>query len=328
MSDPTPPFIRTVLGDRDPESVAPGVVYGHEHLIIDSPLIAERFPHIHLHSTDAAVVEVGYCRDAGAALMIDCMPVAAGRDVARLAEISRRSAVDVVATTGLHHDRYYGPLHWSNRVDVDTLTELFIQDLIVGVDAFDYTSPVLQRTPHRAGVVKAATSGPQPDERDRRNLLAVGQAAAAAGAPVLTHCEGGLGGLAQIDMLAAQGVPPSSIILSHVDKSDDPAYLRDLVDTGAVVELDQTLRQHDRGVESVTVRMIADLLDAGYGDRVIVGTDGARRSLWSTLGGSPGLAWLSSDFPKVLSEAGFPTATISDVMRNNALRALTWRAPA
>ena len=33
----------------------------------------------------------------------------------KLAELSRRTGVHVVAPTGLHHDRYYGPSHWSHR---------------------------------------------------------------------------------------------------------------------------------------------------------------------------------------------------------------------
>ena len=76
-----------------------GVVYGHEHLIIDSPLIADRFPHIHLYDVDAATAEVSACRAAGAVLMIDAMPICDGRDAVRLAEISRRTSVDIIAAT-------------------------------------------------------------------------------------------------------------------------------------------------------------------------------------------------------------------------------------
>jgi len=121
--------IRTVLGDIEGFD---GVAYAHEHLVLDSPLIADRFPHILLDDVDAAVAEVGECRAAGAGLMVDTMPVSAGRDVVRLAEISTRTGVPIVAATGLHHDRYYGPLHWTNRVGADELTALFVADLIEG----------------------------------------------------------------------------------------------------------------------------------------------------------------------------------------------------
>jgi len=318
----TTPFVRTVLGDI---TTVEGVIYAHEHLIIDSPLIADRFPHIHLHDVDAAVEEVAETRRAGAGLMVDTMPVAAGRDVSRLAVIAERTGVHIVAVTGLHHDRYYGPLHWTNRVSGNELTGLFIADLTEGIDAFDYTGPVVRRTPHRAGVVKVATSGAQPDSRDVRNLNAVAAASVATGAPVMTHCEGGLGGVAQVAHLAGAGVPPSSIIVSHVDKAPDISSMIELARWGSILELDQSLREWEKGTGSVTVRAILALVEAGFEDQIVLGTDGARRTLWRSLGGRPGLAWLASDFPAVLGRAGLGPGTLHKIFSTNAMRALTWR---
>lgn len=317
--------IRTVLGDIDD---APGVAYLHEHLILDSPLIADRFPHIHLFDVEAAVEEVDQCRTAGAGIMVDAMPISAGRDAVRLAEISRRTEVPIVAATGLHHDRYYGPAHWTNRVTVDELAQLFIDDLLEGIDEFDYTGPIVRRTSYRAGLVKVATSGVIPDARDLRNLAAVAAASVATGAPVLTHCEGGLGGIAQVDRLVDAGVPADAIILSHVDKTEDLRYLCDLAQTGATLEFDQVLRQHELGPGSITVRAIVTLADAGFADRIVVGTDGARRSLWTALGGAPGLAWLADHLPAVLRQAGLHEADLERVLHNNAMQALAWRAVA
>jgi len=323
LDDSTGRFIRTVTGDI--VNVPPGVVYAHEHLIIDSPLIAAMFPDIHLYDVDAAVQETTLSRDAGAALFVDAMPAAAGRDASRLATISERSGIAIVATTGLHHDRYYGALHWSNRASADELADLFIADLVDGIDVFDYTGPIVRRTANKAGLVKAATNGPSLNARDVRNLEAVGMASVSTGAPVLTHCEGGLGGMEQVEFLSARGVPAGSVILSHVDKSADLGYLRDLAATGAYLELDQTLRQSDRGTESISVRAVASLVEAGFGTQIVVGTDGARRALWRSLGGTPGLAWLASEFGDLLAQVGLSAQQISAIMRDNALEALRWR---
>lgn len=315
--------IRTVLGDR--HEIRDGVVYAHEHLILDSPLIEDRFPHIHLHDVDAAVAEVSGCAAAGAVLMLDAMPIAAGRDILRLAEIATRTGVDVVASTGLHHDRYYGVRHWTNRVGCDALVELFIADLTDGVDEFDYTGPIVQRTRHRAGVVKVATSGPTPDARDRRNLEAAAIASRVTGAPVLTHCEGGSGAIAQVEFLASHGVPSRNVILSHVDKAGDLPALHDIAATGAVLELDQSLRHANEGTASFTARAIVSLIEAGYERQLVVGTDGARRSLWSSLGGEPGLAWLAAALPRVLAEAGVDAVRRALILHENAVAALRWR---
>lgn len=317
-------FVRTVLGDEAGSDF--GIVYAHEHLIIDSPYIAAEFPHIHLSDISAAVAEVAQCRDAGVGLMLDAMPCASGRSIERLATIAERTGVSIVAATGLHHDRYYGPLHWSNHVGVDSLTELFIADLVEGIDRFDYTGPIVERTTHRAGVVKVATSGGVPDARDLRNLEAAAGASVATGAPILTHCEGGLGAPEQVERLSGWGVPASAIILSHVDKARDLQYLRDIAQTGAVLEFDQSLRDHEDAADGFSVCAIATLIDEGFGSRLVVGTDGARRSLWHFLGGAPGLAWLGRELPALLAARGVSSTDADLVLRTNAVRALRWRS--
>lgn len=44
------------------------------------------------------------------------------------------------------------------------------------------------------------------------------------------------------------GVPASAIILSHFDKPHDSNYLIELAETGAVLELDQGLREFDKDI--------------------------------------------------------------------------------
>ena len=317
-------MIRTVLGDRD---AICGMVFAHEHLIIDSPLVADRWPHILLDDVEAAVSEVAACRAAGVGLMVDAMPASAGRDVLRLAQIARRCGIDILCVTGLHHDRYYGPRHWSNHVDEDTLAGLFVADLITGVDQFDYTSPVVRRTAHRAGLIKVATSGDVPDRRDHRNLAAAAIASVRTGAPVMTHCEGGRGALAQVETLGAQGVPAAAIIVSHVDKAGDVAYAVDVASTGAVLELDQNVRQHAMGGAAPCLDVVAAVIEAGYEASIVLGTDGARRSLWTSYGGAPGLAWLADGFVALLRQRGLTDRQVTMVTRTNAIRALSWRTP-
>lgn len=273
-----------------------------------------------------AVAELGRCRAAGVRLVVDAMPVAAGRDVVRLAEIAAATGVDIVAATGLHHDRYYGPLHWSNRVAPEVLAELFVADLTVGVDRFDYTSPVVERTEFRAGIVKVATDGPALADRDRRCLEAVATASVRTGAPVLTHCEEGRGAVEQVVALTQHGVPAEAIILSHVDKARDVAYALEVAATGAYLELDQNLRQAPEGAQAHCLTVVEELVGHGHGAQIVLGTDGARRSLWTELGGSPGLAWLASGFAALLTQRGLGDG-LAAFFHDNPVRALTWRDP-
>ena len=100
--------------------------------------------------------------------MVDVMPAASGRNVGRLAEISRRTGMHIVACTGLHTPKYYeGP--WALKESSEVLAELFVADIEKGIDTYDYTGPVVRRTSYRAGILKVATLGERPTERERRS---------------------------------------------------------------------------------------------------------------------------------------------------------------
>ena len=62
--------VRTVLGDIDPGDL--GATYLHEHLIIDHPLVEDRFPHISCHRRRP---RRGAALPSGGA-MVDAMPCA------------------------------------------------------------------------------------------------------------------------------------------------------------------------------------------------------------------------------------------------------------
>jgi 5-phospho-D-xylono-1,4-lactonase len=277
--------IRTIGGDLPVELAGPA--YVHEHLIIDTPLVAETMPHIHLHSEDEAVREVQDCVAAGVRTMVDAMPAAAGRDPERLARISVRTGMRVVAATGLHTDRYYEHVPWTREETPERLAQRFVADIEEGIDRHDYLGDTVDRSDARAGIIKVASLSEELSGRDHRLFEAAAIAADTTGVPILTHTEGGLGGLHQIEKLTGLGLSPQRIALSHTDKVADVGYHRAMAETGVFLCYDQGLRNPD-----TTFGLVVAMIEAGYAARLLMGTDGARRTLWATLGGSPGLASL------------------------------------
>jgi phosphotriesterase-related protein len=311
--------VRTVLGDVPADRLGPA--YLHEHLVIDSPLVHDRFPHIWLPSVEDAVAEVGACATAGVGAMLDAMPCASGRDVVKLAAISRATGVHLVATTGLHTAKYYAGRPWTQEEGEDVLAELFTADVVEGIDRYDYGGPVVRRTGHRAGAVKAATSGDRPTASERRAFTAAAETVRRTGVPLLTHCEEGRGAPAQLELLRDLDVPLERVVLSHTDKVRDAGYHRELLQSGVNVEYDQALRQ-DPDEPRGTGWLIAGAVAAGHTDQLMLGTDGARRSLWRALGGSPGLAWLMTDFTAVLDRHGVDADTRRRILIDNPARVL------
>jgi phosphotriesterase-related protein len=314
-------IVRTVLGDIPPEGL--GATYMHEHLIIDSPLVADRLPHIHLPSVDDAVAELTPCRSAGAGALVDTMPAASGRDVRRLAAVSERSGLHVLAVTGLHTEKYYPGQAWALEASPEVLADLFTADIELGIDRFDYTGPVIERTDHRAGLIKVVTTGPDITTRDRRLFEAAAEAHGRTGAPVLSHCEEGRGALEQIALFREVGIPLERVVLSHTDKVPDPGLHLELLASGVNLEYDQALRQ-STNPEPATARLLVEMIGAGFLDRLMLGTDGARRTLWTSLGGSPGLAWLLTGFADVLAALGIDAAAWETMLVTNPARFLSF----
>ncbi len=295
------PFARTVLGDVPVADL--GITYAHEHLVIDRPSRpVELVPDFFLGDVEAMAAELADAAEFGLRTAVDAMPIDAGRNVLKLAELSRRSGVTIVAPTGFHHARYYGPSHWSERSSEDELADLFEADITVGIDERDYSGPIVRRTRHRAGVIKVAGSDGGPSPRDRRIFAAAAEAHHRTGAPILTHAEHGTGALEQVRLLTDLGVDPGRVAISHVDKVVERTYHRELLSTGAFGEYDQAFRWG--AADNGTMTLLAWMIEDGLGDRVLLGMDAARRRYYRAYGGEPGLRYLLGPFTTALDAHG------------------------
>jgi phosphotriesterase-related protein len=319
------PFVRTVLGDVDPADL--GITYAHEHLVIDGGRPCQLFPDLRLDSVEAAVEELAPAVARGLRAVVDAMPADAGRNVEKLAEISRRSGVHVVAPTGLHHERYYDDRHWSVLLDAGAIADLFVADVEEGIDALDYGGPVVRRTPHRAGVVKVAGDVDRLTAVEEKAFAAAAETHARTGVPILTHCEHGTAGPLQARFLVDRGVRPGSIVLSHTDKVVDRGYQREIMASGALVEYDQGFRWGP-GRPNGTLALLVWAFEDGHGDRIVLGMDAARRGYWAVHGGSPGMAWLLGDFAAAMAERGLGPAEQELLFVANPARAYAFAKPA
>jgi predicted metal-dependent phosphotriesterase family hydrolase len=250
------------------------------------------------------------------------MPADCGRNPEKLAELSRRSGVRIVAATGLHHERFYGASHWSLRVSEDELADLFVADVDLGIDERDYGGPIVRRTAVRAGIVKVAGSQDGPSDRDRPIFRAAAATHLRTGAPVHTHCEAGTGALEQIRLLVDAGVPAGHISVSHVDKVVDPGYHRELLSTGAFAVYDQAFRWDER--ENGTLRLLESAVADGLDGQVMLGMDAARQGYYRAFGGTPGLAWLLRGFSEEMEACGLGPEIRHRLFVDNPARAFAF----
>ena len=125
--------------------------------------MVEMAPDFLLADVDKAVDGSRQPRPAsGCGAVVDAMPCDLGRNVLKLAEISRRSGVHVVAPTGLHSRRTTAEPTGAPRCRSTTIADAFIADIARASTPTTTRRPSIRRTPHRAGVIKVAGGVDRP----------------------------------------------------------------------------------------------------------------------------------------------------------------------
>jgi phosphotriesterase-related protein len=316
-------FLRTVTGDI--ETAESGVCYAHEHIIIDSSFTTFCNPDFLLDSVELACTEILEFRDAGGRTLIDSMPCGGGRNAVKLAQVTERTGVNVVCPTGLHLQKYYPPGHWGEHLSAEQIAELLVADIDEGIDARDYNGPSISRTPHKAGVIKVATSGARPTEHERKVIEAAVIAHRNTGAPILTHTEQGEGALEQVRLFQDLGALLAHVVLSHTDRKPDPGYHKEILSSGVMLEYDSAFRWPESG-GNPTLALVLTMFAEGFGGQILLGMDAARRKYWRSYGGKPGLRFLLTDFAPQLRGGGLKQNDIDTIFIRNPQRCYSFHS--
>ncbi|MFF5184419.1 phosphotriesterase [Streptomyces sp. NPDC000345] len=265
--------VRTVLGDIPPELL--GVCDAHDHLFLSTPLLAGQ----ELRSPHDARAELAAFRGLGGTAVAQWTPYGLGRRAADLPRLSEEAGVHVVAATGLHQGAHY------DEATLDglrgRLAEVFVAELTRGIG----TSGV------RAGFVKVAGDFHGIGAHTRWTMTAAAEAHHATGAPVAVHLELGTAALDVLDLLCGElGVPPHRVIIGHLNRSPDGVTHRQVAQQGAYLAFDGPSRTH----HATDWRMpdaVRDLVEAGFGDRLLLGGDTTIPAARG-VGGGPGMPYL------------------------------------
>jgi phosphotriesterase-related protein len=316
-------FIRTALGDIDPAVLGPTDY--HEHLFQASPLLAGDELDDEMRSGE----EASHLVRSGIRAMVDATPIGLGRDPAAVARIGAATGLAVIVTTGAHREPHYGSNHWLLSHDEGDLRAMFERDLVIGCPVADVPGvgrPALgpRGVPVRAGLLKAGIGYWWITPFEHRVLNAVAAAHFSTGAPVMVHLEAGSAANEVLDLLASLQVEPSSVVLAHIDRNPDPGLHAALAERGAYLGYDGMAR-HREYPDAVLIDCLTAVVESGYGDRILLGGDVARRTRYVAYGGMPGLSYLGDRFvPRVVARIGRPAT--DRILVENPARYLTWRA--
>ena len=302
--------VMTVRGAIDGEDL--GVVDYHEHLYFDAPdWLLREDRDFRLNSVERSAEELRSWARAGGRTLIEMSAIDFGRNVRQVVRIADLVPdVHVVVITG-YNKPYFCDRAILNEDEV-AMVRNCIRDIETGIDG----------TGVKAGIVKGGSGYNTFQEADRKLMRIAAKVHVETGVPVMTHTEAGTMGYDQVSLLDAQGVPPGRVCLSHMDRNPDFWEHRRIAEAGAYLGYDCPGKVK-YGPDEMRIDVLKRMIDAGLGDRILLGNDLGRPSYWRSYGGGPGLDFVLTRFVPRLREEGVSDAAIRDLLENNPRRFLT-----
>lgn len=294
--------LMTVSGPVDPAQIT-GTVLAHEHLIVDLRTDTDRIGLI--DDREAVLSELRECVELGLGLIVEQTCRGMGRDVVGLRELSEQSGLPIVAATGYYYEKFHPESEISD--DIDAVAELLISDLEDGADG----------TTIQAGVIAEVGTSGSATASEKLSVRAAARAALATGRSVGTHAHLSTGAIEQFDLLTEEGLPPARIMIGHQDLAENADAIVPLAKAGAFVAFD-TVGKNAYQPDETRLRLILDLLEAGFADRVILSNDISRNGYLLAHGGH-GYRHVLTTFRDLLVDAGVDEVTLMMLYRDNAL---------
>lgn len=350
------PKIMTVLGPIDASEL--GKTITHEHLFIDlscylrppkpgedpgwfhDPVRMENLHLMHrdpygnrdnciLDDIDLAVREVGIFKALGGRTIVDVTLVDIGRDVVKLAEVSRRTGLNILAGCG-HYIRSSYPPGVAEMTE-QQLTDELLREIRHGVGD----------TGIRPGIIGEIGTGDPIDPVEIKMLRAAARAQVETGLAITVHVHApGRRGNEVLDVLIGEGVRPDKIILDHICASlahldieftDAIRYIESLLARGCYVEFDlcgnssyfQT-ETHSwwQATDRERAKALAILCRAGYAKQFLLSQDIGHKHYLREYGGW-GYGHVLDAFSQHMREAGIDATTIAGFLTDNPARALS-----
>jgi predicted metal-dependent phosphotriesterase family hydrolase len=305
--------VHTVLGEIDASEL--GVTYAHEHLLtMPGEHLLKGSDDTILDSLDKSAAEMELFKQAGGNAIVELSCSEYGRDGAGLAELSRRTGVNVIAATGHIMEGYWrGVLDLSER-SIESLVDEMVHDLTEGLaEAPDV----------RAGVIKVGTSkeAVHPDEEKMLRAAAIVQRDL--GVPITTHTTAGHIPLEQVRIFEEAGADLEHVCIGHQDRRlvwDDHLAV---VKSGCRIGYDCISKEHYEP-EAKRIEFAKRLVDEGFGDHLVLSGDIARKSYLTSYGGGPGFTYILWRFVPWLWQEGVSREATDKMLIHNPARLFAW----
>lgn len=314
--------IHTVLGEKSPREL--GFTQCHEHLLLRRGKSFEINPALCMDDLEKSVREAAAYKAAGGAAVVEAQPVGCGRDSVGLVEISRRTGVDVIASTGFHKLLFYPEGHWIRHASERELAGMFVEELTGGMYSNADRDFGGSRHNARAGIIKTALDIGDLYGRYRELFGAAVLAHKETGAPLMVHIEKGSCPEALTAYLEKNGADLSKIYFCHMDRAcGDEEVFRRVLEDGVSLEFD-TIGRFRYHSDAHELDLFRKVLDWGYGGRLLFSLDTTRERLKAYTSGAVGLSYILDTFMPYMKKEGISDKDIYKISIENPGRILAW----
>jgi phosphotriesterase-related protein len=249
-------IVNTVLGPLETGNL--GFTLMHEHVVSQGP-VARNYPELFgPRFLDRIVAGITEAREGGVKTIVDATTFDLGRDVALLAEVSRRTGVNIIASTGwwMNTPAYLG------GHSPDLFADLFVREIEVGIAG----------TGIKAGMLKSAADFGGITANGEIMLRSVARAHRRTGVPIMLHSYAPEQiAKRQLAILKEEGVDLKRVVVDHVNDTRDMEYLHWILEQGCYLGMDRypglNLSAYAR---TETMKW---LIDSGWTDRLLPSHD-------------------------------------------------------
>jgi phosphotriesterase-related protein len=339
---------QTVLGLVRPEELGPTTT--HEHLLIDfkvmytppteatelhkslQPVSLENLAwvrydqfrsrdNMEIMDEELSISEALLFKGHGGKTIVDATTIGIGRDPFALARIARATGLNVIMGAG-----YYVGVTHPDGLDAKSADEIgaqIVEELTTGVG----------NTRVKAGIIGELGCSWPLDDNERNVLIGGAIAQQETGAAILIHPGRNPKAPFEIlDVLEAAGADIGRVIMGHLDRTIfDDDQLLELAARGSYLEYDlwgwetsyYPLGDIDIPTDAQRIVWVKMLIDAGYGERIVLAHDVFSKTRLVAYGGF-GMGHILENIVPRMRQKGISEAEIDNMLVNNPARILTF----
>lgn len=300
-------YIQTVLGKLEPQEL--GVCACHEHLYVDLSRVKKNEDTC-LQDIELVTEDLESFAALGGKAIVEVTNEGMGRDAEQLAEISRKTGLQIIASTGCYKDPFIpdDKKKW-NR---DQFAEWMITEIKDGIGETGIKPGVI-------GEIGSSLNEFKPIETELFHGAI--EAAKTTKLPLSTHTTLGTCALEQINLFQKEGLFLEKVIIGHQDLNTNDEIVLEVLNSGAFAAMDTIGKENYRADED-RIRSLLTFIEKGFEDQLLLSSDLTRKSHLKSLGGQ-GYDIVLRSFIPALKSHGVSGSIINKLLVANPQKAFS-----